>query len=276
MAVLLALAAALFYGSADFYGGFASKRTSALAVVVLSQLAGSVVLVTALPFVPGRFSLALLAWGLLGGLCAAVLVTALYAALAVGRMGVVSPITAVVGACLPVLFGVAFGERPAPLAGAGIVLAAIAIVLFTLDPKAARLSLAEPGVLQALISGVALGAVYTILGRASAGGGLGLLAAIRVSSIVMLTCYALARKLSLRPASGGLPAIAGAGVLDMGANILYVLAAQRGMLAVVAVVTSLYPAATVFLARIVLHEQLNLFQWLGVACAACGVVLIAL
>jgi drug/metabolite transporter (DMT)-like permease len=275
VAVLLALAAALFYGAADFCGGVATKRTTAVAVVVVSQLIGSLVLAAALPFVPGRFTAEVAWWGLLGGFCAAVVVTALYAALAVGRMGVVSPITAVLGASVPVLAGLALGERPAPLAGAGIALAAVAIVLFTLEPQTGRFSLAEPGVRLALLSGLALGALYTILGRAPSGGGLGLLASIRVSSVALLAGYALARKQSLRPARGGLPAIAAAGVLDMSANLFYVLAAQRGLLAIVAVLSSLYPAATVFLARLVLRERLNAFQWCGVACACCGVALIA-
>jgi drug/metabolite transporter (DMT)-like permease len=162
------------------------------------------------------------------------------------------------------------------VAGAGIVLAVVAIVLVTFDPRNARLSLGEPGVGLALLGGIAIGFLYVVLGHASAGSGLGLLAATRVWSIAMLAFFALVvRRESLVPAPGTLRATLAAGVLDMGANVLYVLATQRGMLSLVAVVTSLYPASTVILAAIVLGERLGRQQWLGIACAGLGVALIA-
>jgi drug/metabolite transporter (DMT)-like permease len=98
----------------------------------------------------------------------------------------------------------------------------------------------------------------------------------RVVSVGLLTAYAILRRESLRPASGALPLILGAGALDMSANVLYILAARSGLFAIAAVLTSLYPASTVLLARIFLHERLTRVQWCGVAFAACGVVLIAL
>ena len=92
----------------------------------------------------------------------------------------------------------------------------------------------------------------------------------------MLVAYSLLRRQTLRPASGSLPTILVAGALDMGANVLYVIAARYGSLAIVAVLTSLYPASTVALARIVLHERLQALQWVGVGFAVLGVVLIAI
>jgi drug/metabolite transporter (DMT)-like permease len=257
-------------------GGIASRKTPAEAVVVVSQVAGFAVLLAALPFVPSHIERSDLFWGLVAGLAGAVGIAALYAALAVGRMGVVSPITAVVAASVPVLAGVAIGERPTIVAGAGIVLAVIAIVLVTFDPRNARLSLAEPGVAAALASGVAIGILYVVLGRASSGAGLGLLVVARVCSVAFLAAFALGvRRESLRPARGTLRATLGAGALDMSANVLYVLATQRGMLSIVAVVTSLYPASTVMLAAGALGERLAARQWFGIACAGAGVVLIA-
>ncbi|MBD5605345.1 MAG: DMT family transporter [Candidatus Eremiobacteraeota bacterium] len=275
VAVLVSLCAAAVYGGADFYGGLASKKTAATTVVILSQLAGVVVLALAWLVLPGRFYASDVGWGVAAGVAGGAAIACLYAALAVGRMGVVSPITAVIGASVPVVVGFAFGERPAPLALAGIALAFVAVALVSANAETRRISFAEPGLALAVGSGTAIGFLYVFLARGHADGGLALLAATRVTSLAMLVAYGAARRESLRPAPGSLPTILLAGALDMGANVLYIVASRHGLLAVVAVLTSLYPASTVALARIVLKERLETMQWFGVACAACGVALIA-
>ncbi len=276
MAIALALCAALTYGAADFLGGIASRRTPAGVVVVLSQLAGFAVLAASLLFVPSRFERADLGWGALAGIGSAVGIAALYAALAIGRMGIVSPITAVVGASVPVAVGLAAGERPALAALIGIVLAFVAVVLVSADPRTLRLSLDEPGLALALISGLGIGVIYVALSRSSPGSGVAVLAPARVVSVALLVLWARSRRESFRVAPAALGVILGAGALDMSANVLYLIATRFGLLSLVAVITSLYPATTVFLARIFLHERLALLQWAGVACAITGVVLIAL
>jgi drug/metabolite transporter (DMT)-like permease len=120
-----------------------------------------------------------------------------------------------------------------------------------------------------------IGTLYVALARGHADAGLARLAVARAASLVLLVVYALARRESLRPASGTLPTFLLAGALDMSANVLYILATGRGLLAIVAVLTSLYPASTVFLAWAFLKERLSPSQWAGVALAACGVALIA-
>jgi len=275
LAIGLALLAALTYGAADFLGGLASRKTPAAAVVVLSQLAGVAVFLGALPFVPSRLAPPDVAWGVLAGAGGAVGIGALYAALAVGRMGVVSPITAVVGSSFPVAVGLALGERPAPAALAGVALAFIAVVLVSADARTLRLSLREPGLALALLGGLGIGLSLVALSRGSPGAGLALLAPARVTSVLLLLVWARLRRESLRTAPATLRLILPAGALDMAANILYVVATRSGMLALVAVITGLYPAATVFLARVFLHERLTTVQWAGVACATAGVILIA-
>ncbi len=275
MAIVLALAAAAVYGAADFFGGIASRRSAAVAVVVLSQLAGIVVLGVAWLALPGRFYPGDLLWGALAGLGGGVGIVALYAALAVGRMGVVSPITAVVGASVPVVAGLAQGERPAAAALAGVVCAFVAVALVSANAETKTISLREPGLLLALLSGLGIGLLYVCLAHGHADAGLARLAIARVASLALMVAYAGVRRESLRPASGALPMILLAGALDMGANVLYVLATGRGLLAIVAVLTSLYPASTVFLAFAFLRERLSGTQWAGVGLAACGVVLIA-
>jgi drug/metabolite transporter (DMT)-like permease len=275
MGVAIALCAAAIYGAADFFGGLAARRTAAAAVVVLSQVAGLVVLALAWIVLPGHFYASDIAWGIGAGIAGGIGIAALYAALAIGRMGVVSPITAVVGASVPVAVGLALGQRPPAVALAGIVLAFVAVALVSANAETSRISLREPGLALALFSGAGIGILYVCLARGHADGGLALLLTTRLTSLAMLVAYALARRESLRPASGASATIVVAGVLDMSANVLYVLATRHGSLAIVAVLTSLYPASTVLLARIVLKERVERIQWLGVGCAACGVALMS-
>lgn len=277
MPIALALAAALTYGAADFFGGLASRRMPAAAVVVLSQIAGIFVLGAAWLAFPNsahvHASDVLLGIGV--GIAGGAAIAALYAALAVGRMGVVSPITAVVGASVPVIVGLGMGERPAVPALIGVVLAFVAVALVSANLETRTLSLREPGLVLALLSGFAIGVLLVLLSRGHHDGAFVLLAVARVVSVAVLVAYALVRGESLRPAPKSLRLVLGAGALDMSANILYVFAANSGALAIVAVLTSLYPASTVFLARAFLDERLTRSQWLGVGLAACGVVLIA-
>ena len=275
MAIFLALAAAVVYGSADFFGGLASRRTSPVAVVVLSQLAGAVVLAASWSFVPGHFSRDDVLWGIFAGCAGGIAIAALYAALAIGRMGVVSPITAVVGAAVPVAVGFALGGRPATLALVGVACAFVATALVSANAETSRISLSEPGLALALVSGLGIGLLYVALGLGHHDAGVARIAVARAVSVSLLVAYALVRRESLRPAPGSVRLILLAGAFDMGANVLYVLATHYGMLAIVAVLTSLYPASTVFLARAFLGERLGRLQWVGVGFAAAGVALIA-
>ena len=190
-------------------------------------------------------------------------------------MGVISPITAVIGATIPVAIGIALGERPAPLELAGVACAFVAVAFVSANAETKRLSLSEPGLVLALVSGTGIGMLFVMLALGHRDAGLARVAVARVTSIVLLVAYAAVRRESLRPAPGSLAVIFIAGALDMAANVLYVLSTRYGMLAVVAVLTSLYPGSTVFLARIFLRETLSRMQWIGVGFAAAGVALIA-
>jgi drug/metabolite transporter (DMT)-like permease len=286
MALVLALAAALSYGAADFCGGLASRRTSSLTVVVWSQAVGLLVLAAAFPFVPGIPRGADVALGALCGIGGAFAVALLYRALAIGVMAVVSPITAVLAASIPVLWAFAHGERPSPLELTGIAFALVAVVLVSLtappvdeDAPLARAPHRHrfpPGIPSALASGVAFGFFFIILAQTHRDAGLYPLLGTRVVSLGLLTLGAFALRRPLHVTRPGLRTIVLAGALDMGANVLYVLASHRGALSIVAVLTSLYPAGTVALAATVLRERLARVQWLGVASAFAGVLCISL
>ena len=278
MAVLLGVASALVYGAADFLGGLASRRSSPYSVVVWSQFAGLIVLVVAVAVlgdpIPGRADLA---WGVLGGIGGGGGVVLLYRGLSVGRMSVVAPTAAVGGASLPVLVGILLGERPSPLALAGVVLALAAIVLVSSSSVASeehRTHRVPPGLFEAIGAGIGFALFFVALDNVPASAGLWPLLAARVS-IVVAAVAGLAMRTTLRPARADIGGIVACGIADMVANLLYLLASRRGLLAIVAVLVSLYPASTVLLARVVLGERLSGMQIIGLIAAAVGVGLIA-
>lgn len=276
MGIALGLLAAAFYGAADFFGGLATKRTSIFAVVILSQAVGIVLIFIALPFFPATAHPMDYAWGAVGGVCGAIGLALLYHALSIGKMGVVSPITAVLAAATPVVVGVVRGEHLSAFQISGIAVAVVAIVLISLSTEEnGQLEFSTEGVKEAIASGIILGGFYTFLSLSGKDAGLHPLMAARLASSGLLLLGALLARQSIKPTRSTVPTIIVAGALDMTANVLYVLATFRGYLSIVAVLTSLYPASTVFLARVVLHERLQMQQKIGVVCALAGVALIA-
>lgn len=279
MALLLGLSAAVVYGAGDFLGALASRRNTAFAVVVWSQLVGLVILVGAV-MVTGevRPPAADLMWGALGGIGGGTGVVLLYRGLAMGRMAVVAPTTGVVAATIPVLVGILLGERPAALALVGVVVALSAIGLVSAVPHTddARPTTRRtpPGLLEGIGAGLGFALFFICLAKTSGAADLWPLVTARVS-IVVAAAAGLVTRSSLRPTAGSLPVIAACGVLDMVANLLYILASRHGMLSIVAVLVSLYPASTVVLARFVLHERLSRPQLIGLLSAGLGVALIA-
>lgn len=280
MASLYALLAAIVYGAADFLGGMATRRATMIGAVLTTQGSGLLFLLLVTPLLPDAVvSRHDAAFGALAGLTGSTGVALLYLALAIGPMSVVAPITAVCAAIVPMLIGLALGERPQPLAGVGVLLAlgSVALLGQSETPDAgtaggpARLG---RGVRVALASGVAIGGFFTALAQTSAAAVLWPLAISRLVSVTVFLTIALAGG---RPAGVPRAALAPAlacGALDMVANALYLAAARQGQLGLVATLASLYPASTVLLARIVLGERLGRWQQVGVAGAVAAIVLI--
>lgn len=276
MAIVLGLLAALLYGSADFCGGLASRRSSIFAVTVVSQGTGLVLLVAALPFFGGTFSRDAAIFGALGGLCGAIGLALLYHALSIGKMGVVSPITAILAAAVPVGIGVARGEHFSPWQAVGMAAALVAVALISLSHEPdGRFEFSTAGVKEALASGIVLGGFYTFMALAGKHAGLYPLLSARLASTLFLVLAAIVARQTIVPVRSTAAIVMLAGALDMSANALYLFATYAGYLSVAAVLTSLYPASTVFLARLVLHERLAWVQKIGVALALAGVALIA-
>lgn len=278
MSVVLALLGALVYGAADFSGGLASRRAPALAVLFFGQLAGVALLLVLLVAVPGRFDVASIAWGAAAGLSGGLALLVFYRSLAAGAMTVVAPLTGMMSAVVPVVGGVALGDRPSLPALVGVLLAVSAVVLVSAEHG--RLptlrSLRGPTVAGGLVAGAGFGLLFVLLARAAPDSGFWPLVGTRAASLLLFAIVAAVGRRALVPrgAPAGLVIASGAG--DMAANLLFVLASRIGLLSVVGVLLALYPAATVLLAMLVLRERLHPVQIAGLGLAAAGVVLITL
>ncbi|MBV8074210.1 MAG: EamA family transporter [Candidatus Eremiobacteraeota bacterium] len=281
LAIALALACALTYGAADFLGGISSRRASLYGVMVISQLCGLAVICAALPFLGGRPDAHALVAGAVAGLFGAGGIALLYIGLAIGRMGIVSPITAGLAAAFPALWGIGHGEHPSSATFAGLACALIAIVLVSLTPdepgmiKVDRRFGLPAGVAEAIASGLFLSGFFIILGTIDRAAGLTPLVTARVASIAALAAIALVAGRPLSVPRSSLAIVLVCGALDMIANVFFVLATRSGLLSIVVVISSLYPAATVALAAILLRERLIPVQWAGVGFALVGIALIA-
>ena len=280
MSILLALLSSVGWGAADFLGGTMSKTRRATIVVATSQAFG-LLSITVVAAVLGAFGddPAYLPWALLSGLAGMVGLVSFYAALASGTMGVVSPIAAL-GVVVPVLVGLATGERPTVLQLVGITIAICGVVLAS-GPELSGRAGARP-LLLAAVAAVGFGVALLAIAKGSATSPLMTLVAMRCVSVVVLGAA-----LGLAVLRGRMPAaelrldrrslglLAAVGVGDVAANLTFGIASTKGLVSIVAVLGSLYPVMTVLLARFVHSKRLGRAQTAGVAGALVGVVLIA-
>jgi uncharacterized membrane protein len=285
VAALLALVSSVFWGVADFVGGLASRRSTPLQTLALTTPAGFVVVVPVALLLGGSVSGSAL-YGVVAGVFGALGILLLYAALTLGPMGVVSPISAVLGAAIPVIVGLGRGERPGAAAYVGMALAVVAIVTVGLEPTAptddaSHQRVSARALLLAICAGLGIGLFFAIIALGPSDAGLWPIVFARGTSSVILVVLgvvvALRSKTPVMPVSTSVRGQAiTAGVLDVTANAFYLVATQTGLLSVVAVLGSLYPAATVVLARLVLAERLRPMQKVGMVTAIAAAALLAL
>ncbi|MDP9433494.1 MAG: DMT family transporter [Actinomycetota bacterium] len=249
-----------------------------MAVLLVSQPAGFVLLLGLALFVPGRADGSALLQGGLAGLAATGALLLLYAGLAAGPMSLVAPVTAVASAVVPVVFGLGAGERPPPAVALAVALALLSVVLVSQAPSQAGAvggrADGRRGVLLALAAGACFGTFAIVISRTDDGSGLWpLIAARGVGAVVVVTTVAALRLRA--PRGPGLGMAFAAGLLDALGNVGYLVAVRSGPLTVAAVLVALYPAATVLLARLVLGERTTVVQRAGMVGAAISVALIA-
>ncbi|MFF1503861.1 EamA family transporter [Streptomyces sp. NPDC058316] len=276
IALLLALGSSLAYGCADFLGGLGARRTHVLRTVMIAAPASLVVEMLLWPLLGASFSAGALGWGAASGVASAAAFTLLYRTLAIGPMNVLSPVTAVVSAALPVGVGLLQGEHLGAAGLVGLPLALVAVVLVSAGDSTGSARPSRTALLLALGAGAAIALQLIFLHQAPSDSGVApLIVGRAVSSAVTLAAAGLmlSKLGSERPAYA---MSAAAGVLDSVANLLFLLAARSGDLAVVAVITALYPAGTVLLARSVLAERIHRGQIVGLGTAAVAVSLLAL
>jgi drug/metabolite transporter (DMT)-like permease len=290
MAALLALVSAICFGVSDFSGGLAARRVAATAIVLVTNSLALVLALLAVGLLPGStYRAGDMAWGAAGGSVGLLGVVLLYRGLAVGPMSVVAPLTAVLSAAVPVAVGMLRGERPGTIALVGLVVAVPAMVLIGREPTqpsgregvaGTAMRLSRGALVSALCAGLSFGGFYVLMAQTGSDGGAWPLVGQRAASVVILltlAAVALARRRLPPPPRGRMLGLAVvAGLTDFVANLAYLLATHRGLLALVAVISSLYPATTLLLARGWLKERLARQQSAGLLLAAVAVALIAL
>ena len=273
MALILASLSAATYGIADFLGGMASKRAPVLKVILVSHLVGLALVTTwAGLFEAATPTATTWLWGAGAGLSGLAGLALLYQGLATQRMSIVAPLAALSNAITPAAFGLIRGDRPSTSAWIGIVLALGAIWAISTGAGGVHGATAQ-AVGYGLGAGMGFGAFFILLSRAPEG--VWPLVASRSMSLLTLVVLVTITTRSLRPPAGTGLSMARIGIFDTAANILFLFAVRRGLFTIVAVISSLYPATTILMARITLDDRMDRVQGAGLVLAAAGVGLIA-
>ncbi len=276
MTIVLSLLAAVSYGLGDFNGGIFAKRAGAWAVALVAQLGGTLLVLVVALLAGGSPTTSDLAWALLAGVGNGFGTAFLYRGLASGRMGVVAPVSGVGAVVVPVLVGLATGERPGALVWLGVVLALPAIWLVSREPSSGEAPIGPgTGLVDGVLAGVGFGTLFAGLAQIPEDAGFLPLALNQLVAGVAIVLVALTLRQPWVPrnryALGGITS----GALGALATGLFQLATHHGYLTVAAVITSLYPAFTVLLAATVLREHVHRAQAVGLAICAAAVVLVA-
>ncbi|GIS99882.1 MAG: hypothetical protein CM1200mP26_15950 [Acidimicrobiales bacterium] len=277
MAIILALISSALFGAGDFLGGVASRRTHVLVVVGASHVVGLFLILLVTPFMADAITLRDLGIGGIAGIAGLVGIAFLYHSLSRGPMAVVAPIAAVSNAAVPALWGIYFGDRLSAPQLVGVVLGLAAILLVSrASGEETSAGTTTPGLVGvALLSGVGFGGFFICMDlTAEATTPWPLVSARVVSAGIALLLLARMGRSPIPRRDEARGAIVGAGILDMTANLAILVAVHHGMLSLVAVLGSLYPASTVLLARYVLQERMARTQVIGliVALAAIGAI----
>lgn len=275
MAIVLSLLAAAAYGLSDFVGGVASKRVTPWTIAFVGQVAGAVPLLVASLFVDDHLTRSVLGWTALAGLGNGLGTAFLYRGLSGGRMGVVAPVSGVGAALLPIVVGLATGERPSPLVWLGIAAAIPAIWCVAREPRASAPAGSGSGLIDGLLAGLGFGTLFAALAQVPASAGVLPLALNQLVAAGVVVAGATICRASWVPREPAALLGAVSGCLGATATGLFLLATREGFLTVAAVLTSLYPAFTVVLAASLLREHVHRTQALGLGLCAVAVVLVA-
>lgn len=273
--ITLALLAAIGYGAADFVGGAGARRAPSMSIVFIGQLTGAAAMLIVGLASPGTPTLVHVGWALLAGLGGATGCIFLLRGLSRGRMAVVAPTSAVGAAVLPVLVGLAGGERPAALVWIGLVLALPGIWLVSRQIPDGSEAASRGAFIDGLLGGLGFGALFVALGQIPESAGALPLAFNQLTGALVTVAVAKALRQTWQPSRGAAGWGSASGLLGVSGSLAFVEASHLADLGVVAVLASLYPAVTVLLARTLLNERLGAGQRIGLVCCSAAVGLIA-
>lgn len=288
MAVVLALCSALAYGLSDFLGGILSRRTSAWSVAVVSQTSSTLCTGAVAFFVVGDPTGADFRWAVLAGVGSGMGTGFLYRGLSSGRMSVVAPVSAVGAALVPVLAGTVTGERLSLLVWVGIIAALPGIWLVSstpedpMEPSGLPAPVSAPvsapiggGLVDGVLAGLGFGLLFAALGQIPDSAGWWPLALAQATSVPAVVLLATALRAPWVPRNRAAGLAGFAGPLGATATGLFLLSTQQGFLTVAGVLSSLYPASTVLLAAVLLHERVHRIQGVGLGLCALAVAFVA-
>ncbi|WP_448006041.1 EamA family transporter [Agromyces bauzanensis] len=304
LTAVLSLSGALVFGAADFLGGLAARRVNAMLATAVAAVTGFLLLLVAAPFLGGAWTPHDALWGAFSGVASAAAISLLYAALAIGPMSILSPLTAVVAAVAPMLWGlVVGGERLAQLGYWGLGLALVAVVLVGFVPERGAVRPSPRGIVMSVGSGLAIGTFFITIDQTSDESGIvplilnrGVSAAILFTVLGAIAVAGARRRrgaavddermprarlgASIAPprvdTAGGLRLAVACGVVDVTASVLLLLGIRAGDLSVAAVLGAMYPAGTILLAALVLRERIAPVQWVGLTLALAAAAMLAL
>jgi drug/metabolite transporter (DMT)-like permease len=277
--IAFALSSALFYGVSDFVGGILSKSRSVWMVAICSQLTAGLATALVALFVPARPTGADFGWAVAGGFAAAIGISFLYAGLSGGRMNVVAPISGIGAALVPVVVGVATGDKPSILGWIGIAIAFPAIYLVAhtaAEHQHAHQRSAASSVVYGVTAGLGFGAVYALVAQIGNHAGFMPLAVVQLVAAIAIGAVAIALHQPWLPRGRHLGRVFAFGLLGTTGLVCFLIATWHGVLSIIAVIAALYPASTVMMARIVLHERFGRWQLVGLVLTASAIILVTI
>jgi len=280
LSILFGLASALSWGAGDFTGGLAARRVGAYRSVFYGEVVGIIFLFIVISLtgeqMPGTHTMIFAG---LAGVLGSIGLLMLYHAMAIGMMSIAAPVSALLAAALPVAVGLFTEGLPGMLTIIGFAFALMAVWLISQSGDGVKDILSHLSDLKLpLLAGIGFGFYFVLMHEATGDGGAVIWPMVfsRTGGVLLLVSYLLFTRSSWKIESSAWPVITANGILDLGGNFFFILAGQAGRLDVAAVLSSLFPGATVMLAWVVLKERLNRNQWIGVACALIAIVLMTI
>lgn len=260
-------------GAGDFFGGLATKQSPVALVGLVTQLLGLLIVGALLLGWPNPFAQTPFFFGLAAGACGSVALLCLYKGLAVGKVSVVAPVSAVLSALIPVVVSVVTGHAFQPITWAGILSGLIGVYFLSLPSADDAESKKETGIVLAIAAGIALACFYMLLGNEQTHGNIWTLFGERLSVVSVMLGTVLIRRIPLSKSIPGFKLMMAAGATDVIGNLAFLYSASIGPLPMVALISSLYPAMTIFLGWVILKESLNPKILIGIICAFVCIVI---